>query len=83
MPAPDLVTSRASTPETVPNTDEMMDVPETAKRFGVHHQTVYRWLRTGTFPCHAVRIENTWRISRASVDGYLHGRALELAEVES
>jgi excisionase family DNA binding protein len=51
--------------------DRWLNVLEVAARFGVRHDTIYRQLRRGIFPCHAMKVGRVWRVSAADVDRFL------------
>jgi excisionase family DNA binding protein len=51
---------------------DLLSVPETARRIGVHADTLYRLCRTGQFPP-AIQIGRGWRVSVPRLDRYLHG----------
>ena len=50
----------------------LLSIPETARRIGVHPDTLYRLCRTGQFPP-AIQIGRGWRVSVPRLDRYLHG----------
>lgn len=58
-------------PDTATAEDGWLSVLDVARRFHVHHDTVYRQLRRGVFPCHAVKVGRVWRVSAADVDRFL------------
>ena len=51
---------------------DLLSIPETARRIGVHPDTLYRLCRTGQFPP-AIQIGRGWRVSAPRLDRYLHG----------
>jgi len=51
---------------------DLLSIPETARRIGVHADTLYRLCRTGQFPP-AIQIGRVWRVSVPRLDRYLHG----------
>jgi excisionase family DNA binding protein len=51
----------------------LLTIPEVAKQWHVHANTVYREIRRGRL--RAVKIAGAWRISRDDVRAYLDGRA--------
>jgi len=51
---------------------DLLSFPETARRIGVHADTLYRLCRTGQFPP-AIQIGRGWRVSVPRLDRYLHG----------
>lgn len=51
---------------------DLLSIPETARRIGVHADTLYRLCRTGQFPP-AIQIGRGWRVSVPRLDRYLHG----------
>ena len=51
---------------------DLLSIPETARRIGVHPDTLYRLCRTGQFPP-AIQIGRGWRVSVPRLDRYLHG----------
>jgi excisionase family DNA binding protein len=53
-------------------TVDLLSIPETARRIGVHADTLYRLCRTGQFPP-AIQIGRGWRVSVPRLDRYLHG----------
>lgn len=67
IPTPD-VQARYDAP--IPDHDAI-SVLEAAVRLGVRHDTVYRQLRLGHFPCRAQKHGHQWRIDGADVDRYV------------
>ena len=51
---------------------DLLSIPETARRIGVHADTLYRLCRTGQFPP-AIQIGRGWRVSVPRLVRYLHG----------
>ncbi len=51
---------------------DLISIPETARRIGLHADTLYRLCRTGHFPP-AVQIGGRWRVSVPRLKRYLHG----------
>jgi excisionase family DNA binding protein len=51
---------------------DLLSIPETARRIGVHADTLYRLCRTGQFPP-AIQIGRGWRVSVPRLNRYLHG----------
>jgi excisionase family DNA binding protein len=56
--------------------DDLISIPEAARRVGVHADTLYRLCRTGQFPP-ALQIGARWRVSVPRLDRYLHADARE------
>jgi excisionase family DNA binding protein len=54
--------------------DDLISVPEAARRVGVHTDTLYRLCRTGQFPP-ALQIGARWRVSVPRLERHLHGEA--------
>ena len=55
-----------------PISPDLISVPETARRIGLHADTLYRLCRTGRFSP-AIHIGGTWRVSVPRLERYLHG----------
>jgi len=53
--------------------DDLITIPETARRIGKHADTLYRLARTGQFPP-AIQIGSRWMVSVPRLERYLHGR---------
>ncbi len=51
---------------------DLISVPETARRVGLHADTLYRLCRTGQFSP-AIRIGRRWKVSVPRLERYLHG----------
>jgi excisionase family DNA binding protein len=51
---------------------DLISIPETARRIGLHADTLYRLCRTGQFSP-AIQIGGRWRVSVPRVERYLHG----------
>ncbi len=51
---------------------DLLTVPETASRIGVHPDTLYRLCRTGRFPP-AVHVGSKWLVSVPKLERFLHG----------
>jgi len=51
---------------------DLLSIPETARRIGLHADTLYRLCRTGQFPP-AIQIGGRWRVSVPRLARYLHG----------
>jgi excisionase family DNA binding protein len=51
---------------------DLISIPETARRIGLHADTLYRLCRTGHFPP-AIQIGGRWRVSVPRLERYLHG----------
>jgi excisionase family DNA binding protein len=51
---------------------DLISVPETARRIGLHADTLYRLCRTGRFSP-AIHIGGAWRVSVPRLERYLHG----------
>lgn len=51
---------------------DLISIPETARRIGLHADTLYRLCRTGQFPP-AIQIGGRWRVSVPRLKRYLHG----------
>lgn len=56
--------------------DDLISIPETARRIGLHADTLYRLCRTGQFPP-AIQIGTRWRVSVPRLERYLHGGATD------
>jgi excisionase family DNA binding protein len=52
--------------------DDLISIPEAARRVGLHADTLYRLCRTGQFPP-ALQIGARWRVSVPRLERYLHG----------
>lgn len=52
---------------------DLISIPETARRIGLHADTLYRLCRTGQFPP-AIQIGGRWRVSVPRLERYLHGK---------
>jgi excisionase family DNA binding protein len=55
-------------------TSDLISIPETARRIGLHADTLYRLCRTGQFSP-AIQIGARWRVSVPRLQRYLHGEA--------
>ena len=53
---------------------DLISVPETARKLGIHADTLYALCRAGQFPP-AIQIGSRWRISVPKLSRYLHGEA--------
>jgi hypothetical protein len=51
---------------------DLISIPETARRIGLHADTLYRLCRTGHFPP-AIQIGGRWRVSIPRLERFLHG----------
>ena len=51
---------------------DLISVPDTARRIGLHADTLYRLCRTGQFSP-AIHIGGRWRVSVPRLERYLHG----------
>ena len=51
---------------------DLISIPETARRIGLHADTLYRLCRTGQFSP-AIQIGGRWRVSVPRLERYLHG----------
>lgn len=51
---------------------DLISIPETARRIGLHPDTLYRLCRTGQFGP-AIHIGGRWRVSVPRLERYLHG----------
>jgi excisionase family DNA binding protein len=56
--------------------DDLISIPETARRIGLHADTLYRLCRTGRFPP-AIQIGTRWRVSVPRLERYLHGHTTD------
>jgi len=70
-------TSALSQPGRNQNRDEnpspdLISIPETARRIGLHADTLYRLCRMGQFSP-AIHIGGRWRVSVPRLERYLHG----------
>ncbi len=54
--------------------DDLISIPEAARRVGLHADTLYRLCRTGQFPP-ALQIGARWRVSVPRLERYLHADA--------
>lgn len=61
--------------------DDLISIPEAARRVGLHTDTLYRLCRTGQFPP-ALQIGARWRVSVPRLERYLHGDGTETLESE-
>jgi len=52
--------------------DDLLKVPEAAKRLGVNPETLYRLIKAGNFPP-AIRIGASIRVSVPRLERFLHG----------
>jgi predicted DNA-binding transcriptional regulator AlpA len=59
---------------------DLLSIPETARRIGLHADTLYRLCRTGQFPP-AIQIGGRWRVSVPRLARYLHGDATSTHEL--
>ena len=59
--------------------DDLISIPEAARRVGLHADTLYRLCRTGQFPP-ALQIGARWRVSVPRLERYLHADAREVLE---
>ena len=55
-----------------PPAPDLISIPETARRIGLHADTLYRLCRTGQFSP-AIQIGGRWRVSVPRLERYLHG----------
>jgi predicted DNA-binding transcriptional regulator AlpA len=53
-------------------TRDLISIPETARRIGLHADTLYRLCRMGQFSP-AIHIGARWRVSVPRLERYLHG----------
>ncbi len=51
---------------------DLISIPETARRIGLHADTLYRLCRTGQFSP-AIQIGGKWTVSVPRLERYLHG----------
>jgi predicted DNA-binding transcriptional regulator AlpA len=51
---------------------DLISIPETARRIGLHADTLYRLCRTGQFSP-AIPLGGRWRVSVPRLERYLHG----------
>jgi predicted DNA-binding transcriptional regulator AlpA len=51
---------------------DLISIPETARRIGLHADTLYRLCRTGQFSP-AIHIGGRWKVSVPRLERYLHG----------
>jgi hypothetical protein len=51
---------------------DLISAPDTARRIGLHADTLYRLCRTGQFSP-AIHIGGRWRVSVPRLERYLHG----------
>lgn len=51
---------------------DLISIPETARRIGLHADTLYRLCRMGQFSP-AIHIGGRWRVSVPRLERYLHG----------
>jgi hypothetical protein len=51
---------------------DLISVPDTARRIGLHADTLYRLRRTGQFTP-AIHIGGRWKVSVPRLERYLHG----------
>jgi len=56
---------------------DLLSIPETARRIGLHADTLYRLCRTGQFPP-AIQIGGRWRVSVPRLVRYLHGDSADI-----
>jgi len=56
---------------------DLLSIPETARRIGLHADTLYRLCRTGQFPP-AIQIGGRWRVSVPRLARYLHGDSSDI-----
>jgi predicted DNA-binding transcriptional regulator AlpA len=68
---------------TLPRTDrdqmaaaDLITIPETARRIGLHADTLYRLCRMGQFPP-AIQIGARWKVSIPRLEHYLHGETTD------
>jgi excisionase family DNA binding protein len=54
--------------------DDLISIPQAARRVGLHADTLYRLCRMGQFPP-AIRIGARWRVSVPRLERYLHADA--------
>jgi excisionase family DNA binding protein len=59
--------------------DDLISIPEAARRVGLHADTLYRLCRRGQFPP-ALQIGARWRVSVPRLERYLHADAGEALE---
>jgi len=55
---------------------DLISIPETARRIGLHADTLYRLCRTGRFPP-AIQIGARWMVSVPRLQRYLHGEGAD------
>jgi predicted DNA-binding transcriptional regulator AlpA len=55
---------------------DLISIPETARRIGLHVDTLYRLCRTGQFPP-ALQIGARWKVSIPRLERYLHGETTD------
>jgi len=55
-------------------TPDLISIPDTARRIGLHADTLYRLCRKGQFPP-AIQIGSRWRVSVPRLERYLHSDA--------
>jgi predicted DNA-binding transcriptional regulator AlpA len=55
---------------------DLISIPETARRIGLHADTLYRLCRTGHFPP-AIQIGGRWKVSIPRLERYLHGKTTD------
>ena len=55
---------------------DLISIPETARRIGLHADTLYRLCRTGRFPT-AIQIGARWMVSVPRLQRYLHGEGAD------
>jgi len=63
---------RDARPHALP--DDLISVPQAAKRLGVHPESLYRLIRSGDFPP-AIHIGRLIRVSVPKLQRHLHGDA--------
>ena len=57
-----------------------MNLKEAARRLGVHYQTAYKWVRSGSLT--AIRVGARYEVSQAAIDQFLANRRSVLSEAE-
>jgi predicted DNA-binding transcriptional regulator AlpA len=58
---------------------DLLSIRKTARRIGLHADTLYRLCQTGQFPP-AIQIGGRWRVSVPRLARYLHGDATSTHE---
>ena len=57
-----------------------MNLKEASRRLGVHYQTAYKWVRSGSLT--AIRVGARYEVSQAAIDQFLANRRSVLSEAE-